>query len=127
MAEPIELPDRIQKDLEEALRHGGADKLPNRPPGRPRRRFRLGWPDPRPKNPGQLVLMAALAFLFSYLPLGPMKAYLILAALLMFTTAIVTYLAFPRPSGPRRWRDRYITLPPSSWQERLYRIVYRQN
>lgn len=126
MAEPTELPERIQKDLEEALRHGGADKLPNRPP-RPWRQFRLGFPDPRPKNPGQLVLFAVAIFLVAYLLPIPFRPQLILASFLMVGIAVVTHLANPNPAGPRRWRDRYITLPPNSWQERLYRIVYRQS
>ena len=49
------LPDRIQRELEEALRQGGVDKLPSR--RKPNRRaFRLRFPDPRPRNPGELVL-----------------------------------------------------------------------
>ena len=57
MADPSpQLPDRIQRDLEEALRDGGVDKLPSQP-RRKRRSFRFGIPDPRPKDPGQLVLI----------------------------------------------------------------------
>jgi hypothetical protein len=126
MAEPNELPERIQKDLEEALRHGGVDKLPKRA-SRPRRRFRLGIADPRPKSPGQLVLFAVALFTVAYLLPVPFKAQLLLTSFLLVAVAMVTHLANPNPSGPRRWRDRYVTLPPTSWQERLYRFVYRQS
>lgn len=125
MADPTELPDRIQKDLEEALRHGGVDKLPNRPRP-PRRRWRVGLPDPRPKNPGQLVLFAVAIFVITYLLPVPLKPQLFLASFLMVGLAMVTHLMNPNPPGPRRWRDRFITLPPNSWQERLYRLIYRQ-
>ena len=126
MAEPTELPERIQKDLEEALRHGGVDKLPNRP-NRPGRRLRLGMLDLRPKSPGQLVLFAVAVFVVAYLLPVPFKPQLLLVSFLMVGLAMVTHLANPNPSGPRRWRGGYITLPPSSWQERLYRLVYRQS
>lgn len=126
MAEPTELPERIQRDLEEALRHGGVDKLPNRP-RRPRRGFRIGFPDPRPKSPGQLVLFAVGLFLVAYLLPIPLKPQLLMASFVLVGVAMVTYLINPNPSGPRRWRDRTITLPPSSWQERIYRFIYRQS
>lgn len=124
MAEPTELPERIQKDLEEALRHGGADKLPSRPRP-PARRLRFGIPDPRPRNPGQLVLFAVVLFVVAYLLPVPFKPQIIMTSFLMVGLAMVTHLTNPNPSGPRRWRGRYITLPPNSWQERLYRLIYR--
>ena len=125
MPEPTELPERIQRELEEALREGGLDKLPNRP--RPKRRpFRLSFPDPRPRTPGQLVLIGVGLFLVAYL-LHVLVAQLYLAALTCITVAIVTYLLHPSSSGPHSWRGKFVTLPPNGWQERIYRIIYRQS
>lgn len=125
MAEPNELPERIQRDLEEALRDGGVDKLPQRP--RPRRRqLRLRPPDPRPRNPGQLVLIGVGLFVVAYLAPVPFRAQLFLAAFICVGLALLTHFARPYGSGPRYWRGKYVNLPASSWQERLYRLIYRQ-
>jgi hypothetical protein len=123
MPEPTDLPERIQRELEEALREGGVDKLPNRPRP-PRRKFRLGFPDPRPRNPGQLVLIGVACFLVAYL-LHIFMAQLYLAAVVCVSLAIITHLTRPQGAGPQSWRGRDIHLPPNSWQERLYRIIYR--
>lgn len=124
MAEPKELPERIQRELEEALREGGVDKLPNRP-RRGHRRFRFSIPDPRPRTPGQLVLIGAGCFLVAYL-LHIFVAQLYLAAFLCVSIAMATHFLHPHGSGPRSWRGKYVILPPNSWQERLYRLIYRQ-
>ncbi len=124
MAEPKELPERILRELEEALREGGLDKLPDRP-RRKRRSFRFGFPDPRPRTPGQLVLIGVGCFAVAYL-LHIFMAQLYLAAFVCIAVAVATYLLHPHGSGPRSWRGQYVTLPPNSWQERLYRLIYRQ-
>jgi len=125
MPAPTELPEPIQRELEEALRDGGVDKLPQRPRPR-RRRFRLGVPDPRPRNPGQLVLIAVGLFLVAYLLPVPFRGQLFLASILCVGIALFTYFLRPYSGGPRYWRGKYITLPPGNWQERLYRLIYRQ-
>lgn len=124
MPEPTELPERIQRELEDALRHAGADKLPSRP-SRKRRSFRLSIPDPRPKNPGQLVLIGVGLFVVAYL-LHIFTAQLYLASFACVVVALVTYWTYPTGRSTKLWRGSPMSLPASSWQERLYRIVYRR-
>lgn len=126
MSEPTDLPDRIQKDLEEALRQGGLDKLPDRP-RRQRRPFRPSLLDPRPRNPGQLVLIGVALFLVAYLLPIPFRAQIFFFSLVCVTLALLTYLVRPHGYTPRYWRGYSINLPPNSWQERLYRLIYRQS
>ncbi len=122
MSETPQLPDRIQRELEEALRQGGVDKLPSH--RQPRRRsFRVGFPDPRPRNPGELVLIAAVLFLAWYLLRPPQ---LLLLAVICVAVALVTHLMQPQGRVRKYWRGRYIDIPTGRWQERLYRIIYRQ-
>lgn len=121
-----QLPDRIQRDLEEALRDGGVDKLPSRP-SRKRRSFRPGIPDPRPRDPGQLVLIGVGLFLLGLLIPGlPFKGYLILAGILCVMVAVVTHLIQPQGNKPKYWRGRYLDVPIGAWQDRLCRMIYRQ-
>ncbi len=120
-----QLPDRIQRDLEEALRDGGVDKLPARS-RRPRRPFRLGLPDLRPRDPGQLVLIGVGLLLLGYFVRLPFSGYLILAGILCVATAVVTHFAQPHGQKPKFWRGRYLDVPSGAWQERLYRMIYRQ-
>ena len=119
-----ELPDRIQRDLEEALRDGGVDKLPSRP--RRRRSFKLGVPDPRPKDAGQLVLIGVGLFLLGYFLRLPFSGYLILAGVLCVAVAVITHFIQPQGARPKHWRGRYLDVPSGTWQERLYRLIYRR-
>ena len=126
MAEPApELPDRIQRDLEEALREGGVDKLPSRPRGK-RRSLRFRFPDPRPRDPGQLVLLGVGLFLLGYFLHLPFAGYLILAGIACVVTAVVTHLVQPQGQRPKYWRGRYLDVPNGTWQDRLYRLIYRR-
>jgi hypothetical protein len=125
MAEDPRLPDRIQRDLEEALRQGGVDKLPSRKQRR-RRSFRLGVPDPRPRNPGELVLFGVVLFLGGYLLPVSFKTQLIVLAVLCVVVAVATYLMQPQGRVRHYWRGRYLDIPSGQWQERVYRIIYRQ-
>ena len=120
-----QLPDRIQRDLEEALRDGGVDKLPARP-RRNRRSFRFGVPDPRPKDPNQLVLIGVALFLLGYFLHLPFGGYLIMAGILCVVTAVATYVLQPHGQRPKYWRGRYLDVPAGTWQDRLYRMIYRQ-
>ena len=124
MSQPPELPDRIKRDLEEALRQGGVDKLPKRPRRR-RREFRMGMLDPRPRGPGQLVLFGVVLLLLGLIVRVPYGTQVAILGLICVAVAVVTHLA--QPHGYRRmfWRDRYIDVPSSRWQERIYRIIYR--
>lgn len=124
MAEP-ELPDKIKRDLEEALRDGGVDKLPARP-RRKRRPIKLGFPDPRPRTPAQLVIAGVILFLIGQILLRPWQGHLTLAALICVGIAVATYFMRPQGHVPKFWRGRYLDVPDGTWQERLYRIIYRQ-
>ena len=124
MAETPQLPDRIQRDLEEALRQGGVDKLPNRS-RRPRRSFRLGMPDPRPRNPGQLVLIGVGLFVVGWVLHVPYWQQFVFLGLACVALAVATHLMHPQGYQQKFWRGRYLDVPTGRWQEQLYRIVYR--
>jgi len=124
MAESPQLPDRIQKDLEDALRDGGVDKLPSRPRRR-RRPLRLRLPDPRPRNPGELVLYGVVLGLVGYF-VPPLRG-LFLLGLACLALAIVTHFLQPQGQRPKYWRGRYLDVPSGQWPERLYRLIYRRS
>src|SRR5262245_16805636 len=124
MAETPQLPDRIQRDLEEALRQGGVDKLPKRP-RQPRRSFHLGMPDPRPRNPGQLVLIGAALFVLGWVVRIPYWPQVVLLGVTCVALALFTYYLQPQGYHRKYWRDRYMDIPSERWQERLYRFIYR--
>jgi hypothetical protein len=128
MAESSQLPDRIQRDLEEALRQGGVDKLPSHNK-RPRKKLRLGWPDPRPRNPGDLVLFGVVLFLAWLLvpPSFPLRPQLMVAAIVCVVVAVATYFMQPQGHVRHYWRGRYLDIPSGRWQEQIYRIIYRQS
>jgi|SRR5581483_8982406 len=125
MSESPQLPERIERELEEALRQGGVDKLSSYRRRRKRRSLHLSVPDPRPRNPGELVLMAAGLFLAWYLLPFSFRSYLLLASIAFVVIAVVTYFMMPQGRAPKYWRGRYVDLPAQQWQERLYRMIYR--
>jgi hypothetical protein len=127
MAESPRLPDRIQRDLEEALRQGGVDKLPSRKKP-PRRQFKLGWPDPRPRNPGELVLIGAALFVLWFVLNGfAFRTHILVFAIACVLIAVVTHFIKPHGHTRHYWRGRYLDIPSGAWQERLYRIIYRRS
>lgn len=126
MSDHAELPERIQRDLEEALRDGGVDKLPDRPTRR-RRSFRPRLPDPRPRNPGELVLIGVVLFLIGYLLPVPFRSQLIIAGFACGLVALVTYFLHPHGHVRKYWRGRYLDVASSDWRQRLYRLIYRQD
>jgi hypothetical protein len=125
MAEPADLPDRMKRDLDEALRDGGIDKLPSRPP-RKRGSFSLGRLDPRPRNPGQLVLMGAALFVIGFvLPMPGLRWWFMLGGALCIGVALFTHFLQPQGYKQKYWRGRWLDVPTGRWQERVYRIIYR--
>ena len=126
MSEEPQLPERIRRELEEALREGGVDKLPSRSRRR-RFSFRLGLPDPRPANPGQLVLIGVGLFLLGYLLHLPFWPQLMLIGILCVVVAFVSHLVQPQGYQQKYWRGHWLEVPNGTWQERLYRILYRSN
>jgi hypothetical protein len=125
MAEQPELPDRIRRDLEEALREGGIEKLPNRPGRRRRPSFRLEFPDLRPSGPSQLVLIGVGLCLIGYLFHPPYSPQFILVGVLCVVVAVVSHLIQPQGYQQKYWRGRWLDVPQGTWPERLYRIIYR--
>ncbi len=124
MADSPQLPDRIQRELEEALRQGGVDKLSSRK--RPKSRsFRLGFPDPRPRNPGELVLYGVGIFVAAYLLPVSFKVQLFVLAALCVAVAVISHFVQPHGNVRKYWRGRYLDIPSGRWQERVYRIIYR--
>lgn len=119
-----ELPDRVKRDLEDALREGGVDKLPTRPRHQ-RRQMKLGWPDPRPRTPAQLVMFGVVLFLIGIF-VRSWQGQLTLIALVCVAVAVATYFLRPQGHVQKYWRGRFLDVPDGSWQERLYRIIYRQ-
>ena len=126
MSADPQLPKRIREDLEEALRDGGVDKLPNRP-RRQRRKLRLRVPDPRPRNPGELVIIGAALFVAGLLPFVPFRFHLMGAGVLCLIVAFVTWRLQPHGHIRKYWRGRYLDVPTGQWQERLYRLIYRHD
>ena len=124
MAQEHQLPERIQRDLDEALRHGGVDKLPGSSRRGSRRRFR--FPDPRPRNPAELILIAAVLIMAGILIPGLVKGYLIVGGIACGIVAIATHLIQPQGHVRKYWRGRYLDIPTGRWQEKLYRLIYRR-
>lgn len=125
MADPSDLPDRVKKDLEDALRDGGADKLPNRGRRPPRRGRRLALPDPRPRNPQQLVLIGVILAVFGYLLPIPFRWQIVLVGIICIAVALLTHFMQPQGYAQKFWRGRYLDVPTGRWQERIYRLIYR--
>ena len=124
MAELPPLPDRIQRELEEALRQGGVDKLPKRS-RRPKQGFRPGLIDPRPRHPGHLVLIGVGLAVVGGVLRVPYGQQLLMLGIALVALAIATHFMQPQGYHRKFWRDRYIDVPSGRWQERFYRIIYR--
>lgn len=126
VAESSGLPEDLRRQIEDALARGQADRLPRPPPPRRaassrRRRF----PDPRPRSPQQLLLVAALVALAGWVFAFPFSRELFYLGLLGVVVAVLSLLIRPQGRAQRYWRGRPVDLPPESWQERLYRLLYR--
>ena len=125
MPEEPELPERIRRDLEEALRDGGVDKLPHRSSPRRRASFRLSFPDLRPANPGQLVLIGVALFLIGYLLKLPYWPQFMFVGMICVGIAAVSHFVQPQGYQQKYWRGHWLEVPSGTWQERLYRLLYR--
>ncbi len=116
--------ERLKRDIDEALRRAGADRLAHR------KRFRLGFRlpfDPRPAGPGQVILAAVvLIVLWRFRLLGGGLGVLA-AELGVFLLAfgVATWLIHPRRRTVK-WRERTIDVGASlTWPERLYYLFYK--
>jgi hypothetical protein len=123
---------RIQRDLDEALRRGGVERLPAGWPRQSRSRGRGGLGiDPRPSSPVQVMVAGAALLLarwlgvFAMLQLGFLAGPLGTLGLIVLGIGILTWLIRP-PRREMYWRGRRLELEPDrSWQARLYRLLYR--
>src|SRR5581483_1133576 len=125
--QPSELPDDLRKQIEEALAEGQVDRLPSDPaprrPPPPPSSPRL--PDWRPRSPSQLLLVGALVALVGWMFRFPFSPQLLLAGLVCIGIALLTMLLRPHGRSQHYWRGRPVDLPPDSWTDRLYRLLYR--
>ncbi len=124
MAGRAELPEELRKQIEDALRAGQVDRLPPpRPAPRQPPRWRL--PDPRPRSPQQLLLLSALVALAGWVFNFPFSRELLYLGLLGVAVALLSMLLRPQGGHRRYWRGRPVDLPPQSWHDRVYRLLYR--
>lgn len=124
MASSGELPEDLRRQIEEALQAGQADRLPPPRPAPPRPpRWRV--PDPRPRSPQQLLLVSALVALVGWIFALPFSRELLYLGLLGVAVALLSLLLRPQGRSRRYWRGRPVELPPETWQERVYRLLYR--
>ena|SRR5215212_1418929 len=125
MAESGELPEPLRKQIDDALHEGQADRLPQAPPRRLPSRRGPSLPDPRPRSPQQLLLVGALLALAGWVFVFPLSRELLYLGLAAVAVALLSLLIRPQGQVQRYWRGRPVDLPPESWQERLYRLLYR--
>jgi membrane associated rhomboid family serine protease len=82
-------------------------------------------PDPRPRSPQQLLLVSALVALAGWVFALPLSRELLYLGLLGVAVALLSLLLRPQGRSRRYWRGRAVELPPATWQERVYRLLYR--
>jgi hypothetical protein len=128
MSEPTDLPENLRKQIDDALARGDADRLPPEPPRarrQPPRRPPRGLPDPRPRNPQQLLLASALLALAGWVFRFPYHNTVLWVGLVGVAVALLTLLIKPQGYTQHYWRGQPVDLPPDSWTDRLYRLLYR--
>lgn len=117
--------DRIRRDIEEALRQGGADRLPPAPKA-PNYASSVRLPDWRPRSPGQVMLVGGVLMVLTYLRLaGPLGSVLGPLGLALLAFGLLTWVLRPQ-RAETYWRGRRVDLAsPASWWARVYRTIYR--
>lgn len=123
-----DLPEDLRKQIEDALARGNADRLPSEPhprPVPPPRSEGPRLPDWRPRTPKELLLVGLLVALVGYVFRFPFSPQLLLFGLVCCAVAIVSYLLRPHGRQQHYWRGRPVDVPPDSWTDRLYRLLYR--
>ena len=128
MAGSPDLPEELRKQIEDALARGHAERLPRDAPP-PRRRPLPGprLPDVRPRTPKELLLIGALAALVGWMfgPLIPFGRKVLFVGLALVAVSLLSMLIRPQGRAQHYWRGQPVELPPESWTDRLYRLLYR--
>jgi hypothetical protein len=128
MASQPDLPEDLRKQSEDALAKGQVDRLPSGPAPRrlpPPSRAGPALPDWRPRSPKELLLIGALIALVGYMFRLPFSPQVLLIGLGCIALALLTMLLRPHGRSTQYWRGRPVELPPDSWADRLYRLLYR--
>jgi hypothetical protein len=128
MASQPNLPEDLRKQIEDALAKGQADRLPTEPARRPLpppRRGGPSLPDWRPRSPKELLLVGALTALVGWMFRFPFSGQVLLLGLGCIAVALLTMLLRPQGRSQHYWRGRPVELPPETWTDRLYRLLYR--
>ncbi|HLH26426.1 MAG TPA: hypothetical protein VK066_28230 [Chloroflexota bacterium] len=128
MSRQPDLPEDLRKQIEDALARGHVDRLPAEPAPRrlpPPRPAGLHLPDWRPHSPSELLLAGALIALVGWMFRFPYSSQVFLAGLVCIALAVLTLLLGPRGRSQHYWRGRPVELPPETWADRLYRLLYR--
>ena len=128
MAGQPNLPDDLRRQIEDALAKGQADRLPAEPARRPPSRPGRGGPslpDWRPRSPKELLLIGALTALVGWMFRFPFSSQVFLLGLGCVALALLTMLLRPQGRSQHYWRGRPVELPPETWTDRLYRVLYR--
>jgi hypothetical protein len=128
MAGRADLPDDLRRQIEDALANGQIDRLPAEPARRPLpppRRRGPSLPDWRPRSPKELLLVGALTALVGWMFRFPFSSQVLLIGLACVAVALLTMLLRPHGRSQRYWRGRPVELPPETWTDRLYRLLYR--
>jgi hypothetical protein len=118
--------DRLRRDIEEALQHGGVDRLPPRPSQHSPQGESRRLPDFRLSSPGQVVVVGLVLLLLAFLRLlGPLSAPVSTVGLCLLAFGALTWVFRPKRADTY-WRGRRVDWRGSeTWWERLYRSVYR--
>jgi hypothetical protein len=126
MANSTGMPDDLRRQIEDALDRGHVERLPSDPP--PRRsapRSAPSFPDLRPRSPRDLLLFGGLVALAGWVFRFPFSQEVLFFGLLCVVVAALSFLIRPQGRTQRFWRGRPVDLPPDSWTDQLYRLLYR--
>jgi hypothetical protein len=128
MSGSTDLPEDLRRQIEDALAKGQADRLPSEPAPRsspPPRRAGPRLPDLRPRSPKELLLVGILVALVGYVFRFPFSSQLLLFGAVCCVIALLSFLLRPHGRSQPYWRGRPVDLPPETWTDRLYRLIYR--
>jgi hypothetical protein len=70
-------------------------------------------------------LVGALTALVAWMFRFPFSPQMLLLGLGCIALALLSMLLRPQGYSQHYWRGRPVDLPPESWSDRLYRLIYR--